>query len=200
MKNDHEEENKPETDPLRALDRRLRRDRLIRQIQEMGGIVGKLADEPSDIEIDFLERIVAWEAGPFTSHRDWLAQRGKEFVPPAELDDDSLARELWRLIEALALARVFLYQTDHLNDRELYERLWREVLPTECPDFARTEDDASHWDMADASGDDDEVWLRYYASKRDRRDWQRTFPERSLPPRAQLPQRRDHRLPVREES
>ncbi len=200
MNDEDREETVPENESLNALDRRLRRDRLVRQIRELGGIVGGLQDEPTEVELEFFEHILAWEIGPRSSHRIWLARAGEEFIPPAELDDASLEGELWRLIRALAVARVFFYHTDHLTDRELYEWIWCEVLPAECPDGARTEADANHWDLADSGSGDAGIWLRYYASKTERREWQREFPDNALPPHVARIRRRDHRLPERRET
>lgn len=184
---------------LAQVDRRIRRDRLREQIRELGGIVGgPEGGEVSDVELTFLERVVAWETGPRSSHRAWLARKGLTFVPPAELDGPGLTKELWRLIRGLARARVFLYHTNHLSDSELYARLWNEVLPAECPDFVRTIDDACHWDFADAGSGDDETWLRYYASPADRREWDRQFPGTPLPARRRPPYHRDRLLPKRD--
>lgn len=185
---------------LARADREIRRTQLEAKIRELGGVSPPRAeDEPaSDLEIGFFERAIAWETGPHSMHRDWLARRGLHFMPPAELSGRALKRELWRLIEALAVARVFLYHTNHLSDAELYAQLWSEVLAGECPDFARTADDACHWDFADAGSGEEELWLRYHATPEERRDWKESFPDVVLPPRERPPYRRDHRLPVRD--
>jgi hypothetical protein len=178
--------------------RRLRRDWLVEKIQELGGSVGvSPAEDPSDMELDFLERTLAWETAPRSSNRAWLKRRGAEFFPPFACDDARLAAELPRLIRALATARVFLHHTDHLSDRELYERLSSEVLTAECPDGTRTEQDGYHWDFAEGDAGA-EIWLQYYASPAERREWQRDFPEDALPPRKRAPFDRDRHLPQRE--
>lgn len=94
---------------LARADREIRRAQLKAKIRELGGVLPPRAgDEPaSDLEIGFWERVIAWETGPRSTHRDWLAQRGLHFMPPAELSGGALKRELWRLIEALAVARCF---------------------------------------------------------------------------------------------
>lgn len=187
---------------LAQADRQIRREQLRREIEELGGTVGgALGEEVSDMELDFLERVLAWERGPRSTHRGWLARQGVTFIPPAELDGRRLKSELWRLIRALADARVFLYHTNHLSDAELYARLWRETLAGECPDFARTRDDAFHWDFADCGSgdpDDERLWLTYHASEGERREHLRDFPDIVLPARRRAPFRRDHRLPVRD--
>jgi hypothetical protein len=184
---------------LSQIDRRIQRDQLREKIRELGGMAGGMDNgEVSEAELSFLERVVAWETGPRSSHRAWLARHGRSFVPPVELDGADLKTELWRLIRALAEARVFLYHTNHLTDAELYARLWTEVLQVECPDVARSRDDACHCDFADAGGAGEEIWLRFYANPAERAEWKREFPEITLPERRRPLFRRDHRLPRRD--
>lgn len=182
---------------LSQIDRRIRRDRLKEQIREMGGIMaGPDGENVSELELGFLERVVAWETGPCSTHRAWLARKGLSFIPPAELEGPGLTKELWRLIRALARARVFIYHTNHLSDAELYEYLWKEVLPAECPDCARTSRDVCHWDFSETGPDGENNWLRYYASPADRREWGRQFPDTVLPARSRPPYHRDRLLPA----
>lgn len=185
---------------LSRIDRRIRRDQLRERIRELGGMVGGSKDDDvvSDAELSFLEHVVAWETGPRSSHRAWLARAGYVFIPPAELLGRRLRTELWRMIRALAGARVFFYHTNHLSDAELYDHLWKEVLPAECPDGVRTPDDACHWDFAEPGSGGEDIWLRYYASRSEREQWRQDFPETKMPPRDRPPFRRDHLLPARD--
>lgn len=182
---------------LARAERAIRREHLVRRIRELGGTVPDVnGADASELEISFLARVLAWETGPFATHGEWLARQGLVFPAPEELRGRRLASELWRLIEALAVARVFLYHTDHLTDAELYRRLWEEVLEATAPDFARTADDACHWDFADPGSGDEQLWLAYYASESERASWVREFPDVTLPARRMAPPRRDHRLPA----
>jgi hypothetical protein len=184
---------------LTQADREIAREQLKQKIRSLGGIVGESSPALDlDLELTFLQRVLAWETGALSTHRDWLAQRGLCFEPPEDLREGRLQEELSRLIDALALARVFLYHTDHLSDAELYTRLWHEVLPDEAPDLARTADDGCHWDFADWSADDGRVWLAYYASPAERQEWACESPGVKLPPRKRPRFNRDHRLPRRE--
>jgi hypothetical protein len=198
-----DEANEPLDARLAQADRAIRRAQLEEKIRELGGLIGRPAgerEEVSDLELTFLERVIGWETGPFSTHRAWLERHGLGFIPPAELAGPRLKAELWRLIESLAaVARVFLYHTNHLSDAELYHKLWHEVLAGDAPDFARTPDDACHWDLADASGSDEslQTWLTFHATERKRVEWVRDFPDTVLPPRRRAPYRRDHRLPLR---
>jgi hypothetical protein len=186
---------------LEEADRAIRRARLEEKISELDGIViSNASDNENAPEFvnTFLERVIAWETAPKITHRAWLERHGWSFPAPEAVRGRRLKRELWRLIGALAVARVFLYHTNHLSDTEFYVRLWRETLEGECPDFARTRDDACHWDFADAGSGDEEVWLTHYATEQEKLEWKRDFPEVVLPPHQRLPHRRDHRLPVRD--
>lgn len=179
-------------------ERAVRRERLVKQIRELGGYVPDSDTDPSELELGFLARVVAWETRPFSTHGEWLAQRGQVFDPPDELHGRALKKELWRLIRALALARVFLENTDHISDAELYTRVWNEVLDADAPDFARTPDDACHWDFADAGGSGEQEWLMYYATEEQRRTWAHESRDVVLPPRKCPPFHRDCRLPRRD--
>jgi hypothetical protein len=181
--------------------REQRRAKLIAQIRALGGHVPEPPSaDVSDIELQFLESVMAWETGKFSTHREWLARRGMVFAPPGALRGDLLGAELMRLVAALEQARVFLYHTDHLTDAELYAQLWHEVLAADAPDVARTIDDACHWDFADASAGEEQAWLMYYASEEERRDWLQESRNQQLPARRPRPFDRDRRLPKREYS
>src|SRR5262245_37963774 len=79
-------------------DRATHRARLIERIRSLGGYVpDPPSEDVSELEIAFLERVVAWETSPVTTHRDWLARRGWEFPSPGEIAETDLGAELWRL-------------------------------------------------------------------------------------------------------
>lgn len=181
-----------------ASDRAEHRARLVARIRSLGGYVpDPPSGEPSELEIAFLERVVAFETSPVTTHRQWLAHRGWIFPPPWEIAEADLSAELWRLIAGLAVARVFLEQTDHLTDAELYHHLWHKVLAADAPDFCRSPDEACHWDVADA-GNNSREWLAFFASDDERAEYAEMFPGDELPPRRALVACRDHRLPKRD--
>lgn len=194
---DTEWHRKPQTEE-EAEQMQERSDRLREQKSESGGHgTGADNDEVAAVPPEFPENMRAWEEGPFSTHRDWLARQGLTFIPPAELYGRRLKQELWRMIGALATARVFLYHTNHLSNAALYGRLWTEVLAGECPDAVRDPDSACHWDLAGFGSGDDEIWLRYYASTAERTEWQNDFPGLPMPGRSRPLFRRDHRLPIR---
>ncbi|MFM8872735.1 MAG: hypothetical protein ACKOJI_05170 [Phycisphaerales bacterium] len=69
------------------------------------------------------------EMAPVTTGRALLLEHRIVPVPPQDLDSaDALHDELWTVIEALAASGVFLLNTDHLDDRDLYGRLYYRIL------------------------------------------------------------------------
>jgi hypothetical protein len=69
------------------------------------------------------------ELAPSVTGRELLLCHGIVPVPPQELKSPLVLHdELWTIIEALALNGVFLLNTDHLSDSELYARLYYCIL------------------------------------------------------------------------
>jgi hypothetical protein len=94
---------------------------------------------------------------------------------------------------------VYLDETDHLSDRELYTHLWGEVLPEEMP--ALDHDGGSAWHVLGGCSDEDmALYLKQYADEATRRLWRSDFPDYDLPDHVDPPYDRDRRLPPYEES
>ncbi|MHB1037695.1 MAG: hypothetical protein ACYC35_27175 [Pirellulales bacterium] len=146
---------------------------------------------PTPVENEFLASILAWERAPVLPVYRWFEPE-LTLPPPESLDDGQLHELLWDVIQRLYDKRIVLDFTDHLSDRKLYGLIYRDILP--APE-KRIDSPSNylHWDCADASGDP-EVWLRYYASEEERRDWAESYnaplPPVEIPPyRRQLPHR-----------
>lgn len=153
-----------------------------------------------DHEINALIRFDAWlergEGG--TVPGELLRQRGIEIVESSKLDDAKLPGKLWELVEELAEIGIYLCFTDHLSDRELYERLFSDILPTET--FLDPEDPwtGETCDLTiGGSEEDHRIYLTYYADDEDRRRWQAEFGD-PLPAREPHPFDRDRFLPTME--
>ncbi|MEE7626149.1 hypothetical protein V3O24_08245 [Methylobacter sp. Wu8] len=150
----------------------------------------------TELQEQFWERVVAFEEAEWTTSFDQLVQGGMELPAPEALDDSQLSAKLWEVIRGLAMLRTFLYCTDHLSDRELYEELWHEVLREETPDMPVNEDSACHIDLVGSGSEqDNELYLRYYADEEDRRRWAKDWPNDVMPKHEPLPYDRDRHLP-----
>jgi hypothetical protein len=180
------------------VDREIRIERMKRELEELSGgamISGSVGDVPPELEEVFLERACAWERAPYDTNFNRLVQRGIEMIPPPELDDRTLRVKLQEVFCALAAIRCFLHDTDHLSDRELYTRLWSDGLREETPEVSQL---GGAWHMSPiGSGADEDlaIFLKYYASEKERRRWKTDFPNDPLPPRCALPYHRDRSLP-----
>jgi hypothetical protein len=128
----------------------------------------------------------------FRTIREWIETDGHRIDP--DPTDDALPRALQTLINRLASCNVRVCFTDHLSDRELYkflidpELLARPIAP--LPDCHLTFDV-----IGGGSDEDNEIYLRYYATDEDRAHWQAQFPNDKLPDHEPLPHDRDRSLP-----
>ena len=78
------------------------------------------------------------EVAPMTTNRRQLDEIGFEVPDLAcvlELDPRAREAMLWELIHALALIRVYLRGTDHLDDRALLDLMYERVIEEPVPDL-----------------------------------------------------------------
>jgi len=155
-----------------------------------------VASLPTPMENEYLASMLAWERAPILPISAW-------FDPPLEIphpDDFSHGRDgerqlsavLWETIHRLFERRIVLDFTDHLSDRQLYTLIYRDILPAHEKKID-SPDSYLHWDCADL-GEDSEIWLRYYATDKEREQWEEEFgepvPSKETPPyRRRLPRR-----------
>jgi len=138
----------------------------------------------------------AWVDGPWTTNFQQLLDRGIELPDPDTIDEANVSAKLWEVIDALADLRVFLDETDHLSDRELYAVLWRNTLRADAPDVPGPPSSAA-WHV-NLPGDDENssLYLKYYADEAYRQDWLAQFPDDNMPAHEDPPHHRDWRLPT----
>ena len=180
------------------VDREIRIERMKRELEELSGgamISGGVADVPPELEEIFLERACAFEKASYGTNFDRLVERGVEMIPPAELDDHKLRVKLQEVVCALAAIRCFLHDTDHLSDRELYMWLWSKGLREEMPDLSQLGGCWHTSPIGSGTKEDVAIFLKYYASEKERRRWKTDFPNDPLPPHSALPYCRDRNLP-----
>jgi hypothetical protein len=143
------------------------------------------------VENEFLASMLAWERAPVLPIGQWFEPELKLPQPDA-LTEAQLHDRLWETVHQLYDKRIVLEFTDHLSDRELYCLIYRDILPSPEKKID-SPSNYLHWDCADVGGDP-EVWLRYYATEDERRNWLGDFgdplPSAESPPHPRkLPRR-----------
>jgi hypothetical protein len=172
---------------------------LKRQAEELCGgqmKVGSLDDCPEEIEEAFWKHVVDYEEAPWTTHAQQLEDAGVSFPPPDSLKDEEVTAKLWELIQKLALLHVYIEQTDHLSDRELYTHLWTDSLREETKALPLAANSAYHIQLLGSySGEDMQLYLKYYADDDFRRQWHKDWPKDPIPRHEDPPYDRDRLLP-----
>ena len=172
---------------------------LKRQAEELAGgkmVEGELEECPPEVTEQFWEQVVAYEKAPWTTNFKQLQESGMELPAPETLNDEQLTKKLWEVIHGLALLRVFLDDTDHLSDRELYTELWSDILREEVKAVPPDEDGAYHVSpLGGCSEEDIQLQMKYYADENWRRQWQEDFPDFPMPDHEDPPYDRDRFLP-----
>jgi hypothetical protein len=130
------------------------------------------------MENEFLASMLAWERAPVLPISRWFEPE-LTLPHPDALDDQAVHELLWATIHRLYEKRIVLELTDHLNDRQLYTVIYRDILPSpeKKVDLPKN---YLHWHCLDDDADP-ETWLRYYASDEERDGWQEES-EQPIPP------------------
>ena len=119
---------------LDPVDRAIRINELEERLDEMGVESMQVSDDcPPGVQEQFLSSVLDYESAPISCQFDRLVQDGVELPRPETLDDAALHAKLWEVVRALAKRDVYIEHTDHLSDRELYERLWSDSLRENVP-------------------------------------------------------------------
>ena len=173
---------------------------LKRRAQELSGgqmTVGTLDDYPSEeMEEGFWKYVVDYEEAPWTTNFQQLENAGVSLPAPESLNDEELTAKLREIIQKLALLHVFISQTDHLSDRELYTHLWTDSLREETKSMAMVAGGACHLEMLGSYSEEDmQLFLKYYADDDFRRQWHKDWPKEPIPPHEDPPYDRDRLLP-----
>jgi len=190
------------TDPghLDEVDRDIRLNELKEQARELAG--GEMTsfeaeDISPEVSEQFWHNVVESERGGWTSARRQLQEDGVALPGQGDLSDAALAAKLDEIFGRLAARRTFFTHTDHLSDRQLYERLLSDLLDEEFPDmYAACPNGAYVIDLVGSGSEEDlQIYHRYYADEEDRKSWQEEFPGDEMPPHEDVPHDRDRRLP-----
>jgi hypothetical protein len=153
-------------------------------------------DTPPAIAEQFWENVLAYEQAEETTHFAQLQRASVALPPPEELSDEQLTAKLWEVIHALASINVFMTQTNHWSDRELYDHLWRDTLREFTMDFPPGSGWNCHIDFLSSGSDEDNLlYLKYYADEDYRQRWHTDWPDDVLPPHEDPKYDRDSKLP-----
>ena len=176
---------------------------LKRRAEELCGgqmTVGTLDDYPSsvpeEVEEGFWKHVVDYEEAPWTTNFQQLESAGVSLPPPDSLKDEELTAKLWEIIQKLALLHVFVEQTDHLSDRELYTHLWTGSLREETKALPLAANSAYHIQILGSCSEEDMLlYLKYHADDDFRQQWQKDWPRDPIPAHEDPPYDRDRLLP-----
>jgi len=148
---------------------------------------------PLDVQEQFWRDVAAFESAETTDLVKELTAIGVALPEPDGLDDAALHAALWNVIDGLARLHVFLDQTDHLSDRELYTHLLRVVLPEEMDALNADQGWNCHIDVLGYG--QPELYLKHYADEKAREWWRQDYPGDRIPDHEDPPYDRDSRLP-----
>lgn len=163
---------------------------------EVGSLDDYPSEVPADVEEAFWKHVVDYEEAPWTTHFQQLENAGVLLPPPDSLKDEELTAKLWDLIQKLALLHVFIEQTDHLSDRELYTHLWTNSLREETKALPLAANSAYHIQLLGSCSEEDMLlYLKYYADDDFRQQWHKDWPNDPISRHEDPPYDRDRLLP-----
>jgi hypothetical protein len=140
---------------------------------------------------EYERKMKLFEDGPTTTYFEQLTAKGMALPDPGSITDSQLTIKLREVIAGLVDNRVYLQQTDHLSDRELYVQLWNEVLREETPAIDEI-GFSTHMNLATHEPD---VYAKYYADERQRERWKKEYPGEPMPAHEDPLYHRDVLLP-----
>lgn len=171
-------------------------EKLRAELKKLGGYEIPLANMPADTEEEFLRHILEYETAEPITLFSALENLGVDIPLPTLLDDSTLATKLEEVIERLASVNVFLLHTNHLSDRELYEYLYRDGLGEEVVLSPKNPNDFYLIDLIGSGSDEDnQLYLKFYATEKDRAKWANDWPTDPIPEHEDPPFERDRFLP-----
>lgn len=134
-------------------------------------------------ENEFLKSLLAWEKAPVLPISQWF-EPALTMPDHHSFSDTELNQQLHQVIGRLFEKNITLVHTDHLSDRQLYCLIARDILPAQEKKVVLS-GKVLKWQCLDIV-EDEESWLRFYASKEERFIWSEDTGRR-LPPRERIP-------------
>jgi hypothetical protein len=167
--------------------------------QELAGgkmTTGEFEQHSPEVEEGFWKHVVDYEEAPWTTHFQQLERAGVSMPAPESLNDQEVTAKLWEVINKMAQMRIFLEDTDHLSDRDLYTKLWGDLLREETKDVLLDQDSACHYQLLSTGAEEDTyLYLKYFADEDWREWWRKDFPDDPMPDHEDPPYDRDRLLP-----
>jgi hypothetical protein len=153
-------------------------------------------DVPDEITDKFLQYVLDFESQEERPLFDALIESGVALPAPEEVDDEHLNARLWDVILAMSLFGHYLYNTDHLSDRELYRILWTDTLRVPTTFMPQYPNFACHIDLVGSGSEEDiHLYLKHYADEETRQQWAKDWPADVVPQHEDPPCDRDRHLP-----
>ncbi len=170
--------------------------KLREEVEKLGGSTMSLESMPADMEEEFLRHVLEYENAEPISLLKLLENSGVEIPPPDQLDEENLTIKLKEIVDRLASLGAYLLHTDHLSDRALYEYLYHDGLREEAVLFPENPSYAYMLDLTGSgSEEDNQIFLKYYADEKYRRQWADDWPADRIPEHEDPPFDRDRFLP-----
>lgn len=170
--------------------------RLREELDKLGGDSISLESMPPDMEEEFLRHVLEYETAEPITLFQLLTNAGVEIPSQDQLDDALLPAKLREVIEQMASMGAYLLHTDHLADRELYIFLYDDGLREEAVLFPENPSYAYMIDLTGSGTDEDnQIYLKYYADEKHRKQWSTDWPEDPMPEHEDPPFDRDRHLP-----
>jgi hypothetical protein len=136
-------------------------------------------------ENEYLSSLLAWEKAPVLPISQWFEPE-LVMTPHHQLSDQELHQQLHQTIGRLFEKNIVLMHTDHLSDRQLYCLIHRDILPAQEKKVLLP-GKYLRWQCLDIV-EDEESWLRFYATVEERDQWaQETGLKLPPPQRAPFP-------------
>ena len=134
-------------------------------------------------ENEFLTSLLAWEKAPVLPIAQWFTPELK-LAPHTVLSDGEVKQQLHQVIGRLYEKNIWLLYTEYLSDRQLYCLIQRDILAAQEKKVV-LEGRCIKWRCLEFE-QDEESWLRYYATNEERERWAEETLLR-LPPKEELP-------------
>lgn len=185
-----------DADEFSEIEQRMNIHRLKNEAKDLAG--GEMTshespDAPPEILEAFWQNVVNFERAPVSTLQKEAEKDGFSLPHADELNDAQIAEKLWETIAWLAKRRVYLEQTNHLSDRELFVWLREDAFQEQMTMMPGMN---CHTSPIGSCDDEDMlIHFRYYADEEEREMWLKDWPDYEMPERIEPPFSRDHLLP-----